>query len=83
MIGNEEEYTPERKNGIFRYITPNLDAHNKSLEWIESERKRIGAEIDKNAAKHAKTNSEFKATTYGTKDEESKPFGRKRQYKHE
>ena len=46
MIGNEEEYTPERKNGIFRYIAPNLDAHNKSLEWIESERKRIGAEID-------------------------------------
>jgi|TARA_B100001142_G_scaffold103815_1_gene105856 hypothetical protein len=46
VIGNEEEYTPERKNGIFRYITPNLDAHNKSLEWIESERKRIGAEID-------------------------------------
>tara|TARA_B110000003_G_scaffold163390_1_gene163412 strand:- start:1611 stop:2375 length:765 start_codon:yes stop_codon:yes gene_type:complete len=43
---NEEEYTPERKNGIFRYIIPNLDAHNKSLEWIESERKRMGAEID-------------------------------------
>jgi len=43
---NEEEYTPERKNGIFRFITPNLDAHNKSLEWIESERKRIGGEID-------------------------------------
>ena len=43
---NEEEYTPERKNGIFRFSIPNLDAHNKSLEWIESERKRMGAEID-------------------------------------
>jgi len=43
---NEEEYTPERKNGIFKWIVPNLDAHNKSLEWIESERKRMGAEID-------------------------------------
>ena len=43
---NEEEYTPERKNGIFRWITPNLDAHNKSLDWIELERKRMGAEID-------------------------------------
>ena len=43
---NEEEYTSEKRNGIFRFIVPNLDAHNKSLEWIESERKRMGAEID-------------------------------------
>ena len=42
----EEEYTSEKRNGIFRFIVPNLDAHNKSLEWIESERKRMGAEID-------------------------------------
>jgi len=43
---NEEEHSFERKNGIFRWEIPNLDAHNKSLEWIESERKRMGAEID-------------------------------------
>ena len=46
MDTNEEEYSSERKNGIFRWEIPNLDAHNKSLEWIESERKRMGAEID-------------------------------------
>ena len=46
MIGNEEEYTEEKRNGIFKFIFPNLEAHNKSLEWIESERKRIGAEIE-------------------------------------
>ena len=46
MDTNEEEHSFERKNGIFRWEIPNLDAHNKSLEWIESERKRMGAEID-------------------------------------
>jgi hypothetical protein len=45
MIVNEEEFTAEKRNGIFKFIFPDLEAHNKSLEWIESERKRIGAEI--------------------------------------
>ena len=46
MDTNEEEHPSKRKNGIFRWEIPNLDAHNKSLEWIEAERKRMGAEID-------------------------------------
>ena len=45
MDENYEEYTIEERKGLFKFIHPDLEAHNKSLEWIESERKRIGAEI--------------------------------------
>ena len=43
---NEKEYMIGKRNGLFEFIHPDLDAHNKSLEWIESEIKRIGAKIE-------------------------------------